>query len=224
MNDSPLAADPNEAPPIGSAPAASIDLAVAASHANGVRTSVVDTVFDLDEFLAADIRLAEKQAAFYTRPDLEAQIEELNAELDSLTDANGRPLPDPDRSLEEGRTAQVVMVELAAVQKEYAASRRSILMRQLDTDDWDAFQTQWKEEIAKEPPAPRDPAFYADLISRCAIKPEIPADKIAPMRKRIGAPAFEEIWRAAWNVNTRSGVSIPKSWLSSAVQRQLPQG
>lgn len=215
MTDHPLGAD-LDLPPVDPGPVAVVSIP------GGARASIVDNVLNLDEFLAADIRLAQTQAAWYTRPDLEAQIEELNAELDSLTDTYGKPLPVIDADLEEGRTAAVVVGELAAAQKAYAASRTYILMRQLDQDDWDAFQTTWKDALAKEPPYPAE--FYADLISKCAIKPEIPVHKVAELRKKVGAPAFDAIWSAAWKVNTRSGVSIPKSLLSSAVQSQLPRG
>lgn len=185
--------------------------------------SIVDTVLDLDDFLSGDVRLALKQASFYTRGDLEAEIEELNAELDSLTDSQGRPLPVLDASIGDGeRSASVVAQELLDKQREYARSRRVIVMQQLDEDDWAAFQAQWKDALAQQPPYP--PEFYADLISKCALRPQIPAEKIAAFRKRVGAPAYEEIWRAAWTVNTQSGVSIPKSLLSSAVLRQQQPG
>jgi hypothetical protein len=188
-----------------------------------VGKSIVDTVLDLDDFLSGDVRLALKQASFYTRADLEAEIEELNAELDSLTDSQGRPLPVLDPSMGDGeRSAPVVAQELLELQREYARSRRVIVMQQLDEDDWAAFQAQWKDALTQQPPYP--PEFYADLITRCALRPPIPADKIGAFRKRVGAPAYEEIWRTAWAVNTQSGVSIPKSLLSSAVLRQGQPG
>lgn len=220
MSDHPLGADSYDRDASTEVPA----LVAVGSNGAKAHTSIVDEVLDLDEFLSQDVRLAQKQGAWYTRPDLEAKIEQLNAELDSLTDSNGRPLQTTDASMEDDRSAATVAMELVETQKEYAASRRYILMQQLDQDDWDAFQIQWKDEISKQPPTPRVPEFYADLLSRCAVNPKVPADKVAALRKRIGAPAFEEIWRAAWNVNTQSGVSIPKSFLSSAVQRQAQLG
>jgi hypothetical protein len=188
-----------------------------------VHGSIVDQVLDLDDFLASDIRLALKQASFYTRPDLEAQIEERNAELDALTDSQGRPLPVLDRAVGDGaRSAAVVAQEVADLQAEYAASRRVIVMQQLDEDEWAEFQTKWKAAVAEDPPYPPD--FYVDLISRCAIRPPLPADKIPAFRKRVGAPAFDVIWQTAWQLNTQSGVSIPKSLLSSTVLRQQQHG
>jgi hypothetical protein len=189
----------------------------------GIDKSIVDSVLNLDDFLAGDVRLALKQASFYTRPDLEAEIEELNAELDSLTDSQGRPLPVLDATVADGERSAAVVAQLVAdKQREYAQSRRVIVMQQLDEDDWAAFQALWKDALAKDPPYP--PEFYADLISKCALRPAIPADKVAEFRKKVGAPAYEEIWRAAWQVNTQSGVSIPKSLLSSAVLRLGQRG
>jgi hypothetical protein len=184
--------------------------------------SIVDQVLDLDEFLAAEVRLAVRQAAFYTRGDLEASIDELNAELNSLTDSQGRPLPVLDGDLEAARPARVVASELLEVQKEYAASRRVILMQQLDQDDWAAFQQRWKEELTKNPPYAAE--FYEDLITRSAMKPKITVEQLRALRKKLGAPAFDELWQSAWGVNTQSGVSIPKSLLSSDVLRQSPLG
>lgn len=188
-----------------------------------VHGSIVDQVLDLDDFLSSDVRLALKQAAFYTRPDLEAEIEERNAELDALTDSQGRPLPVMDKAIGDGtRTAQTVAQEVADLQKEYAASRRVIVLQQLNEDDWAEFQTKWKSALQEAPPYP--PEFYVDLLARSAISPKLPADKIPELRQHVGAPAFEAIWRAAWHVNTRSGVDIPKSLLSSAVLRLQQHG
>lgn len=188
-----------------------------------VGRSIVDELLDLNDFLSGDIRLAVTQAAFYTRPELEADITSLNAELDSITDSQGRPLTEVDPAVGDGeRSVPVVQQELLAKQRQYAASRRVVLMQQLDVDDWTAFQEKWKEAMAGSPPYP--PAFYIELITRCATNPKIDAENLAQLRKRVGQPAYDALWRSAWNVNTESGVSIPKSLLSSAVSRQQQRG
>lgn len=217
-----------EQPVTGSHPLGDLDgtqtdaQAAAAAAVNGMQRSIVDTIFDFDELESGNIRLAITQAAWYTRADLEAQIEALNAELDSLTDSQGRPLPVIDESMAEVRSARTVASELAAVQKTYAASRRVVLMQQLDEDDFQAFQSKWKDDMAKGYPYPA--AFYVELITRCAIKPTISEEQLAALRKKVGRPAYDELWRKAWNVNTQSGVSIPKSSLSSAVLSQQQRG
>jgi hypothetical protein len=97
-----------------------------------------------------------------------------------------------------------------------------IVMQQLDEDDWAAFQAQWKDALAKEPPYP--PEFYADLITKCALRPKIPADKVAEFRKKVGAPAVRGDLADGVGGEHQSGVSIPKSLLSSAVLRQQQPG
>jgi hypothetical protein len=184
--------------------------------------SIVDTILDLDEFLSGDVRRAEKTARFATRPDLEADIEDLNARLDALTDAQGRPLPTPDASVEDSETAQSVAVQLRDLQRQYAASMRSVRVRQLPEDDWQAFRAKHKSVLDRVGTALGDaPAeVFDDLISRCAIKPEFTKPQVRDFRKKAGHPAFWEIAVAAWQVNASSGVDIPKSSLSSVVLRQ----
>jgi hypothetical protein len=160
---------------------------------------------------------------WFTRADLEAEIEQLNAEYDSLTDAQGRPLPVIDQAVGDGgRSATVVYAELMAKQREYFESRTVVLMQQLTEDDWAVFLAQWKDALAKDPPFPPD--FYAELITRSAIKPRITLDQFAQLRKRVGRPVFDELWRTAWAVNTQAGVSIPKSWFSSPGPRPQQPG
>lgn len=185
--------------------------------------SIADTILNLDELLSSDVRLAEKSARFCTKPDLEAKIEDLHAELDGLTDSQGRPLAPVDQSIADGgRSAQVVALEIDELQKEYAAAMRTVRLRQMDEDDWTAFMERHKAVLTELPPYPPD--LYEDLIVRSAVAPRLSVEDLRKLRKKIGHPAFNEIADAAWRVNTSSGVSVPKSSLSSAVLRQQQHG
>jgi hypothetical protein len=181
--------------------------------------SIVDTILDLDALLSADVRRAEKTARFSIRPDLEARLDELQGELEGLTDETGRPILEPDAAVGTGgtRTAEVVAQEWREVQAEYAASMRSVRMRQIPDEDWAAFETKWRAEIKSEDPKPQ--AFWDELIVATAHTPAIPADKVKAMRKQLGRPAMDELGLVAWRVNTSSGVDVPKSRLVSAVLR-----
>lgn len=203
---------------------------------NGAKaaSSIVDTLLDLDELLSSDVRLAERSAIFYTRPDLEARIGELNAELDGLTDSQGRPQTPVDASVGDGvRSAHVVALEIREAEQKYAASKRIANLRQMDEDDWAAFLQRHKAALAEDPPYPPD--FYEDLIvrsnARLIIDAEtgefgkpFTAEQVRGFRKKFGHPAFNEIFQAAWAVNSQSGVSVPKSWLSSAVLKHIEHG
>lgn len=190
----------------------------------GTAGSIVDNLLDLDEFLSGDVRRAEKTARFCTKPELEARIEDLNAELDSLTDSQGRSLAEPDQDLAGGgRSAAVVSSEIRDLEREYAAAMVSVKMRQLDEDEWTEFLARHKKALdarATDPGLPYPPDFYEDLISRTAIAPTFTQQQVAEFRAKVGHPVFAEVAGVAWVVNTQSGVSVPKSWLSSAVLRQ----
>lgn len=181
--------------------------------------SIVDTILDLDELLSADVRRAEKMAPFCTEPWREARIDELKAELDLLTDDQGNPLPTPEASLDEGgRTAVTVAAELEAERVLYGKAFRSVRMRQMPDEEWVEFRTRWREAIAKEPPYPN--AMFDELIVASAIKPTVSPAQIPQMRSKLGHPVMDLLGWTAWQVNSSSGVSIPKSPLSSHVLRR----
>lgn len=194
----------------GEAPAAVVEM-----------PSIVDTILNLDEFLSGDVRRAERTARFATRPDLEADIDELDAQLEMLTDGAGNPLDSkPERALGEegGASADQLADKIKALQIEYGASFRSVRLRQMAGDDWTAFQSKWRKELDAGSPFPD--SMWDDLIVECAYAPAFTLAKIQKLRTMIGFPQVNAIAMAAWQANTQSGVSIPKSPLSSAVLRR----
>jgi hypothetical protein len=202
MNDQPLG------DPTGPTPAVDIEL-----------PSIVDTILNLDEFLSGDIRRAEKTARICTRPDLEADIDDLEAELAGLVDDRGNPLT-VEESLGEGngRTAQTVALEIRDKQREMAASMRSIRLRQLPEDKWAVFHEKHLKDLGDDGVTN---AAWDELIVACAIAPTITPEQLKQMRERLGHPAIDVIATKAWNVNTKAGVSIPKSLTSSVVLKRM---
>lgn len=187
---------------------------------NGER-SIVDTMLDLDEFLSGEVRRAEKTAYFATRPDLEADIEALEHQLEAFTDALGRPIDQPEEdSIGDGEHPALALArKIQAMRAEYNASLRAVRVRQLPDDEWSAFRTKHKKVLAdKDNPIPT--AVWDELIVACAIDPVFTPDKIKALRKMVGSPQLAEIEMACWAACTSSGVSIPKSQLSSLVLRR----
>ncbi len=185
--------------------------------------SIVDQILNLDDFLSGDVRRAEKTARFCTRPDLEADVDDLHAELAAMgVDDRGR-LPDQDdESLGDGgRTAQTVALELRAKQVEMGKYFRSVRVRALPEEEWRAFYEKHRKDLEDNK---RTPAMWDELIIACAIAPTFTPETIRAFRKKASHTAVDEIATAAWLVNTQSGVSIPKSSLSSAVLKRMPQG
>ena len=93
---------------------------------------------------------------------------------------------------------------------------------ELPEDDWQAFLTKHKAALEKGEPYP--PEMWDELIAACAIAPRMSEDNVRAFRAKFGHTAFAEVSLAAWRVNTSSGVSVPKSSLSSAVLRHTAPG
>jgi len=207
--------------------------------------SIVDDVFDLDEFLSADVRLPERSFRLFRRPDLEATINDLTAELDSLLDAHGRDLArvarggkpaeaavgdgdDGAARTDDERTAGVVSAELLKVQRAYFQHSSTIRLRAMDDVAWQAFDAKWGKAFRDTNVAEGEqypPEAIAALIDATTVgKSHIPSDKVAGFRARVGSTVITELARDAWQVNTQSGVSIPKSLISSLATSRGPLG
>lgn len=186
--------------------------------------SIVDTILNLDELLSGDVRRATKTARILTKPHLGGELEEVEYELGQLIDDNGNLIEDgnSDRSLVDGGVRGRVDALLArrkALRAEMAASTASIRVEQLPDDEWDAFQNKHRDALAKGTPFP--PALWDELIVKCAVAPRMTEDKVKALRKLVGHPQMDEIAWKCWSVCTQSGVSVPKSSLSSDVLKQL---
>lgn len=188
--------------------------------------SIIDTILDLDAMMSADVRRAEKSARFSTKPWLEADIEESDYKLDGLTDGTGRPLDEGEEKAVGGGGLAVrdTAVQTRKKQLEYAASFRTVRVQAMDPDDWDAFQEKHKAGIDADAASTERTEMLIQLAAACAIRPKMTIDQVKRLRTAYGHPAFSEVAMAAWNVNTQSGVNIPKSQLSSVVLRRLGPG
>lgn len=185
--------------------------------------SIVDTILDLDELLSADVRRAEKTARFCIEPWLEAEIDELEAELALLVDANGNPLPAPEAALEDVlRRAEQVSAEIYEKRMAMGRAFRSVRMGQLPADDWREFKARYRTVIDAGAPYPSE--FHDELISVTALRPKISLEQARELRSKYGDPQLHELSSKAWDVNEESGVSIPKSPTSSHVLRRAQRG
>lgn len=174
--------------------------------------SIIDTILQLDSFLSGDVRRAEKTARFCSKPWLEADIDALVFELEALTDEQGYPLPGQEAA------AQSKAVEIQTKQSEMGASFVSVRMAQLASDRWLEFMAKWREE--REKPGDMSNEFWNEVIELSAKTPTITAAQVVELRTKLGDPQMDTLAKVAWDVNTQSGVSIPKSPLSSLVLRR----
>lgn len=174
--------------------------------------SIVDTILDLDELLSADVRRAEKTARFCTKPWLEADIEALEYELEALLDENGNVLEGQEES------AEALARQIQDLRVEYGQAFRSVRMGQLASDKWNEFKAKHRATLDKGSPFPN--SFYDELIAASALRPVMPIEKVRELRTVLGDPQMDELSVKAWQVNAESGVSIPKSPISSHVLRR----
>jgi hypothetical protein len=182
-----------------------------------VDPSIIDTILDLDAYLSADVRRAEKTAPFSTKPHLEAQLDVLDRELQLLAGGNStaRQLDEPLGA--GGRTARVVAQERQAVAAEMLAAMKGVRFRALSTEDWEAFEAKHKQ-VLDNPEADKN-ELLDELIVLCAVAPAISAKKLVALKGLIGITQTIVLRNTAWDVNTKVGVSVPKSQLSSDVLR-----
>jgi hypothetical protein len=62
--------------------------------------------------------------------------------------------------------------------------------------------------------------MWDELISLCAIAPEMSIPQVQAFRRKAGHPVLHSIGLGCWEVCSKSGVSVPKSLLSSHVLKQ----
>lgn len=178
--------------------------------------SIVDTILDLNAFLSADVRRAEKTAPFSTKPHLEAKLDELDRELHLLAGASAaRGVDEPLAA--GGRTARVVALQRQAIAAEMQAAMMGVRFKALSAEDWEAFEATHKKVLDDRE---ADKAAVLDeLVVLCAEAPKISAEQLAQLRQKAGITQIVTLRDYAWAVNNKAGVSVPKSQLSSDVLR-----
>lgn len=175
---------------------------------------LVETVLDLDEIMTEG-RRPERTARFCIRPDIEADIDELTYRLAELVDEDGKPLDGgDDESLVDGGEHLDIARQIEEKRAEMRKWMRSVRVRAMSKDEWLAFHTSMRDDKTDDG---YKPAFWIQLIVKCAIKPAFTDADVKKLRKQLGQPAVDMIGLACFRANTASGVDVPKSQLSSLV-------
>ncbi|WGX98723.1 hypothetical protein [Nocardioides sp. L-11A] len=173
----------------------------------------VTEYLDLDAVLSGAAILAERTEILYTKPHLEAQLDALDFEIQRLT-SGAAPKSELDESAvgdspvsADGRSVEALIEERQAKRREYIASGRKVLLRQMNGDAWAEFEAKWKKELAAKAPYPM--AMWNELLAASLVSPAASVEKVAALRKKFGAPALEKLARSTWEMNTEGGVSVP---------------
>ncbi|UUW88469.1 hypothetical protein [Pimelobacter simplex] len=182
---------------------------------------LIDDFLDLDEILSAQVHRAEKTEILYLKPHLEAEIDALEADLEKAV-SNPRWLDAVGEvavgdQADDSATAEDLAEQIQSKRREYAESGKKVLLRQMPSDEWTEFEATWKKVLEAGSPYPAE--MWDDLISKCAVRPTMPVDKLKALRKKLGHPPLHNLALTAWKLNTEGGVSVPFSRLSSDVLR-----
>lgn len=177
--------------------------------------SIIDTILDLDALLSADIRRPEKLARIALRPDLEADLDHVDALIDRAAQdlRAAAKVKAADAGLGEGGQAHGdpagLLQRRRAIAAEMHENTFAVRLRAMPGEAWDSFEAEHKATILDRD-ADRGPMLDA-LVVACAIAPKIDAKQMAKLRQGLSPVALAELRNTAWLVNNQSGVDVPKS-------------
>lgn len=164
----------------------------------------------LDEVLTSAKR-HRTAAHICLRADLQAEYDEILAELASMVDSEGNLLPrEKDASLNDGDLAGLAQEKsdrLVEIRREMNAAMRRVEFEGMAEDKW----RPWYD---KHYPKGKDPDltdFNNLLIAEVAVNPTLTVAEIVQLRSVLGAPQITQLANKAWIACTRGGVDIPKS-------------
>jgi hypothetical protein len=168
-----------------------------------------ETILTLDELMNS-ARRPERTARICLRPDLQADLDELEAQLGVYADSRGEFDPS-DEALAGGAVSELAN-RIQQVREQMQASMRSVRVRAMPKDEWATFVETHSDDKARDG---FKPDFWPLLVSKCAIAPTFNTEQVTALRSTLGQPAFDAIAVAAFKANTADGVDVPKSPLSS---------
>jgi hypothetical protein len=129
------------------------------------------------------------------------------------------------KSLGERSEAGVIAEQMESLRTQMRDAEHAFLLRAMPPQDWAAF-------YSTKPVRGRDEdadtwrnrwfAWLCDLVSRCAIEPEMTADQVAQLCDVLSGEQWDELTDCAWNLNGER-VSIPFSAAASALIQHSPQ-
>jgi hypothetical protein len=169
------------------------------------------------EALIRGAKLPERSVAVCMRPDLVAEHERLNRELDKSANR-------PRTSLADGGETNRLAEQIRALEADMEESTVEFKMRAMPRPTWKAF-------VAAHPPRKngdevdeRDAyvglnaeTFFPAIIRRCTISPELPDDVwTLLLDEKLTDRQFDNLANAAWALN-RGEVDVPFSRAASRV-------
>lgn len=170
------------------------------------------------EEILEQAKLPEKRVYVCLAGDLQAEYDGYVEELNTLVNAGGELIVDPEASIGE-QTAEARAQELADkvqdVRQRMKRSMAGFLLRGMSADDLAVFE---KTHKPKDPNADHTD-YWVKLIAKSAVQPTMTSDNVRAFRKKLGFNAFWELVKGARSVNLDGGVDVPKSLSFSEVRQ-----
>lgn len=195
-----------------------------AADTGSLSDAAVDTLarqLTVDEILE-QARRPEARASVCLRADLQAEYDDVLAELVTLVDAKGELVVDPEATIADqskaGR-AQVLSDRADKLRQAMQAAMWRPLFRGLSSEDVELFDKQYLPKAKKSGDEVDWNDYNNRLIAATAVDPEMTVGDVAALRKKLGSQAFAELIRTAKRVCVAGGVDVPKSPTFSLVRK-----
>lgn len=190
---------------------------------NGATPTAAPTVkyLDLDEVLSS-ARRHRTAAHICLRADLQAEYDDLLAELAAMVDAQGQLLPrDPEATLDDAGTAALAQEKadrVTAIRREMNAAMRRVEFEGMPEDKWRPwYERHYPQKAITEANLKGLDVnqvlkgFNDLLIAEVAVAPKLTVDEVLKLRSVLGPTQINELANKAWEACTSGGVDIPKS-------------
>lgn len=171
--------------------------------------------FTVEEVLATAKRL-ERTASICLRGDLQAEWDELLAELATLVTASGELIEeDSEESLTEvsgsARVAQITM-RLGQLRREMAEAMWRVRFRGMASDEW----APWVKKHKPKGDGANLTEFFNLLIAETAIEPALTVEQVKQLRGVLTDTSMGKLVTTAWQACTEGGLDVPKLPISLA--------
>lgn len=161
------------------------------------------------EEILASAKLPEKRARVCLAANLQAEHDDLVAQLAAMVNTQGELIEDPEASMGEisaAARAQALNDRLAAVRQRMQSSMWFPLFRGLSTEDLAVFN---KRHLPKSDDGDMTD-YNVEIVAACAAEPTMAVADVRALRKKLGARAMQELVNTAHEVCARGGVDVPK--------------
>jgi hypothetical protein len=159
------------------------------------------------EAILAMARPKERVVDLCLRGDLVAEHDVLERQIRDANTVVG------ERALGDGGTPRALAVRVQELERQMRAASRPFRFRALPRSKWDALRKRFESESDRT--GYDMEALAGPLVAASCVSPAMTEEKLDELREVISHGQFQELFGAAWDVNT-GAVDVPFSLIASA--------